>query len=134
MVLLANFFLDRFNHKFKKKVLGISDAAMRSLTSYPWPGNIRELKNVLERAMILSRKDVLEPDDFFLKPRLGATESSGKSIDLPPEGISLEEVERELVRQALENTKGNQTKAARLLHISRDQLRYRMKQYDLFDG
>lgn len=134
VVLLANFFLDRFNHKFKKKVLGIDDTAMRALTSYPWPGNIRELKNVLERAMILTRKEVLEPDDFFLKPRSGGAEAPGKPIVLPQEGVSLEEVERELVRQALENTKGNQTKAARLLHISRDQLRYRMKQYDLFDG
>ncbi len=134
IVLLANFFVDRFNHKFKKKVLGIDDAAMRSLTSYPWPGNVRELKNVLERAMILTRKEVLEPGDFFLKPRAGNSETAGRPIELPPEGISLEEVERELVRQALESTKGNQTNAARLLHISRDQLRYRMKQYDLFDA
>ena len=131
--LLANFFVDNFNRKFKKKVQGIDATAMEALTSYPWPGNVRELKNVVERAMILTKKEVLDREDFFLeaKPEMAAAGSG--TVDLPPQGISLEEVEKELVRQALEHTKGNQTKAARLLRISRDQLRYRMKQYDLFE-
>lgn len=131
--ILVSFFVDQFNQKFKKKVQGIDDKAMAMLSAYPWPGNVREVRNVIERAMILTQKNVLEPSDFFLKPRTLDSGNQDHSIRLPSEGISLEEVERELVRQALESTRGNQTKAAKLLHISRDQLRYRMKQYQLFD-
>jgi len=130
--LLLNYFIDHFNAKFKKSVRGVEESARHALADYPWPGNVRELRNLVERAMILAHKDWLSQDDFNLKRRDVAGAKASGAIDLPDGGIALDTVEKELVRQALERTKGNQTKAAKLLRISRDQLRYRMKQYDLF--
>ncbi|CAM2007519.1 sigma-54-dependent transcriptional regulator [Acanthopleuribacter pedis] len=131
--LLCRFFVDHFNRKFKKTIQGISDDALTYLSRYAWPGNVRELRNVVERAMILSQNKVLQPDDFPLRRRKSADAPAGnEGFSLPPEGIPLDTVEETLVRQALERTEGNQTKAAKLLSLSRDQLRYRMKQYKLF--
>ena len=130
--LLTRAFIDRFNQTFKKKVLGITPRGLERLAAHSWPGNIRELRNIIERAMILTKKDYLTPDDFMLKTRL-ANGGDQNEITLPAGGIPLDRVEKTLVQQALARTRGNQTKAARLLDISRDQLRYRMKQYNLFD-
>ncbi len=132
--LLCRFFIDHFNRKFKKAIQGLSDEALETLSRYPWPGNVRELRNVVERAMILSQNRVLQVDDFPLRRRKQSSDEngSGHGFSLPPEGIRLDSVEETLVRQALTRTEGNQTKAAKLLGLSRDQLRYRMKQYALF--
>ena len=137
IALLAHHFVDQLNRKFKKKVRGLDSAAIEAMTNYPWPGNVRELRNVVERAMILTRKEYLDLEDIILKPKASqreAVHAAGAGIILPSQGVAIDDVERELVRQALEKTKGNQTKAAKLLRISRDQLRYRMKQYDLFES
>ena len=96
---------------------------------YNWPGNVRELRNVIERAMILGDADTLLMEHLPLEI-LGQASKQGKPIEgirIPPEGISLEKVEEALVRQAVKMTNGNQTKAAKLLDISRDALRYRMQ-------
>ena len=101
--------------------------------SYNWPGNVRELKNVIERAMILIDEDTLLMEHLPIEI-LGQASMLGKPIEgirIPPEGISLEKVEEALVRQALKMTNGNQTKAAKLLDISRDALRYRMQKFGL---
>lgn len=124
---LASFFIDRLNSEFHKSVVGVSAPAMRALTAYGWPGNIRELRNVIERAMLLAESNVLAPEDFpsFSGP------GNGNAVHLPAAGLKLDEVERELVTQALNRTHWNQTHAARLLGLNRDQVRYRIRKYRL---
>jgi len=104
---------------------------------YQWPGNVRELRNVIERALILEDSDEITteylPGGLLAAPRLpspGATEQASTSFLLPNEGISLDEAELSFVRQAIERSGGNQTRAAELLGISRDQLRYRLKKLE----
>ncbi len=126
--LLAEYYVDLFAREFRQNVSGLSDAAMDELLRYSWPGNVRELRNTLERAVLLAKHPVLDPDDLVLGRDDGA---SPITITLPPGGISLQELEETLVRQALEQANNNQTRAAKLLHLSRDQLRYRMERYGL---
>ena len=103
------------------------------LVHYEWPGNVRELRNVIERAMILVESGELTPGDLpaeiAARPAEPAREQS--SFQIPATGVVLEDLEREFVRQALELTHGNQTHAARLLGLTRDELRYRVKKFDL---
>ena len=125
--LLVNYFVDRFNREFKKKVTHVSAAAMKMLEDYGWPGNIRELRNAVERAMLLIDGNTLEPSHLTM---LARTVSASK-FQLPPEGVRLEELERQLLVQALERSGGNQTHAGELLGINRDQVRYRIEKFGL---
>jgi DNA-binding NtrC family response regulator len=125
--LLAAYYLDRFNREFKKRVRGLSPAATKLLEAYQWPGNVRELRNAIERAMLLIDRDRLEPDDFTTLTR--SVEAA--QFKLPPGGVDLEEVERQLLAQALERAEGNQSQAAQLLGINRDQVRYRIEKFGL---
>jgi transcriptional regulator with PAS, ATPase and Fis domain len=125
--LLANFFVDRFNREFRKRVRGLSPAAAGLLQQYAWPGNVRELKNAIERAMLLIDTEWLEPEHFTTLTRTVAP----TQFRLPAEGVNLEEVERQLLVQALDRAGGNQTKAAHLLGINRDQVRYRLEKFGL---
>ena len=130
--LLTQHFLDHFSRDFKKRPPRLSPAAERLLVQYDWPGNVRELRNVIERAMILVDGAELTPAD--LPPELAgqvALERDAPRFALPPGGVLLEDVERDFVHQALELTHGNQTRAARLLGLTRDELRYRVKKFDL---
>ena len=102
-------------------------SAAALLDQYQWPGNIRELRNALERAMLLVDRELLAPGDFSTLTR--SVESM--VFQLPPEGVRLEEVERQLVVQALERAGGNQTHAAQLLGINRDQIRYRIEKFGM---
>jgi two-component system, NtrC family, response regulator AtoC len=161
---LVDFFLERYNFRFRKNIKGITPETRDLLIAYDWPGNVRELKNAVERAMILEEADYIRPTylpiqvsgqtvnfDNYLPPTTyeGGPEigdatlyspttatwtalPSGRMVpilELPKEGTSLEEVERVLVGLALKQTSGNQTHAARLLDISRDALRYKMKKF-----
>ena len=125
--LLANYYVDRFNREFRKRVRGLSPAAADILQQYTWPGNVRELRNAIERAMLLIDRDWLEPDDFTTLTRSVAP----TQFRLPAEGVNLDEVERQLLMQALERAGGNQTQAAQLLGINRDQVRYRIEKFGL---
>lgn len=133
---LAEHYLSNFNSRLRKKVDGIDPEALAIFRKYNWPGNVRELRNVIERAMILEDSDEITPKylprGLALESRAGGTTLTltSDTFRLPAGGVSLEEVEMSLVRQALERSGGNQTKAAELLHISRDQLRYRMKKLE----
>ena len=148
---LVDFFLAHYNKKFRKSVQGLTDDTRRLLLNYDWPGNVRELKNALERAMILEEGNLLKPDDLPFsvasgrsgpvladKPASAPIEvqtGAGKRL-LPPlcipeGGTSLEDVEHALVELALQQSHGNQIKAAKLLNISRDALRYKMKKFGL---
>ena len=124
--LLAEFYIDQFNREFRKKIRGLSPAAVSLLDQYQWPGNVRELRNAIERAMLLVDRSVLEPEDFTLTRTVSPVEFS-----LPAEGVKLEDVERQLLVQALERAGGNQTHAAQLLGINRDQVRYRIEKFGL---
>jgi DNA-binding NtrC family response regulator len=127
--LLAEYYIDVFAREFRRDVKGLTPEAIEKLTSYNWPGNVRELRNTIERAVLLVKRDVIDRDDLVL----GRGDSDGQTfaVKLPLGGISLQTVEEQLVRQALSQAGNNQTKAAKLLHLSRDQLRYRMDRYGL---
>jgi DNA-binding NtrC family response regulator len=127
---LAAFFIDRFNTEFRKKIRGLSPAATQLLEQYGWPGNVRELRNAIERAMLLADGDRLEASDLTTLTRT----ASPVQFKLPAEGVNIEDVERQLLVQALERSKGNQTQAAQLLGINRDQVRYRIEKFGLPKG
>jgi DNA-binding NtrC family response regulator len=130
---LTKYFVQKYNEEFHKNVQRISKGVEDFLKGYDWPGNVRELKNVIERAMILGDGDTLLMEHLPIEILGQASKFGGviEGIRIPPEGISLEKVEEALVRQALKITNGNQTKAARLLDISRDALRYRMQKFGI---
>jgi len=134
---LANHFVQLYNKDFNKKVQGLSKIAEKKLLEYNWPGNVRELKNVIERAIILGNDDTLLLDHLPLEivaksaPTAQAMSSglAGRGFNLPPEGVDIEEVEKELIRQALEIVEWNQSKAAKKLNLGIDAFRYRMKKF-----
>jgi len=129
---LALHFIKLYNKDFNKKVQGIAPMAERMMLDYSWPGNVRELKNVIERAIILGNNVslLLEhlPSEIVGKASVQA-EAPISGFHLPPEGIDIEEVEQELIRQALEMTEWNQSKAAKKLNLGIDAFRYRMKKF-----
>ncbi len=132
---LVQHFVRQFALKFHKPEMKVSPAAMAAMTSYDWPGNVRELKNAIERAVIL--EDGKELGIHYLPIQLtrapgsapGGEASSG--FTLPQGGVILERVEESLVRQAMELAGGNQTRAAQLLGLSRDALRYKLKKFNV---
>jgi DNA-binding NtrC family response regulator len=149
---LVEYFIERYNRKFRKSVEGITEDTRKLLMKYDWPGNVRELKNAVERAMILEEGNVLRPDYLpfavaqqqaaytAFEMTSGGTNGSttqlpdGRSLPklvIPEGGTSLEEVERALVELAMSQANNNQTHAAKLLDISRDALRYKLKKFGL---
>ena len=150
---LVEFFIDRYNRTFRKNVTGITDDTRKLMMKYDWPGNVRELKNAVERGMILQEGNELRPDylpfavaqqhsaytAFELSSGHNGTATGkqlpdGRSLpklEIPEGGTSLEEVERELVELAMSQANNNQTHAAKLLDISRDALRYKLKKFGL---
>ncbi|MEW6358354.1 MAG: sigma-54 dependent transcriptional regulator [Planctomycetota bacterium] len=132
--LLVQAFIDDFNREFNKRVKGLSEEAMDQMMHYHWPGNVRELRNMIERAVLLTSKETLDADILFPdRPRERGAENGDRrgGVELPSEGIELDKVEADLVRQALDRTDGNQSAAARLLGITRDQIRSRIKKFGL---
>jgi len=127
--ILVGFFIDKFNRDFNKKVADIADAAMKALRRHTWPGNVRELKNSVERAMILGQDPTLTMQDFAFSLESGGGGPSGRLLDLPAGGLDMDALERDLVHQALEQSGGNQSRAAQLLGMTRDQIRYRVEKY-----
>jgi len=127
VALLTSYYIDRFNREFRKRVKGLTPAAAKLVDQYQWPGNVRELRNAIERAMLLTDREWLEPDDFTTLTR----SVTPTEFRLPPEGVNLEELERQLLIQALDRASGNQTQAAHLLGINRDQVRYRIEKFGL---
>jgi DNA-binding NtrC family response regulator len=127
--LLIDHYVDYFNTEFRKKIRGVAPGAMAALQAYSWRGNVRELRNAVERAMLLAEGNELTESHF---PMLTAGEGElSTAMGLPGEGINLEALERSLVVQALERSGWNQTKAATLLGLNRDQIRYRIEKFDL---
>ena len=133
---LTKYFVQKYNEEFHKNIQKISEGVQAFFMAYRWPGNVRELKNVIERAMILGDGDtvIMEHLPAEILDLSSGQGKKTKEFRIPPEGISLEKVEEDLVRQALGLTRGNQTKAAKLLDISRDALRYRMQKFGIFES
>ena len=128
---IVSYFIEHFNREFNKHVKGVSSMAEKMLIDYHWPGNIRELKNVVERAIILGNEETLLLEHLPLEIVAKSTSScaSVTTFKLPPEGVDIEEVEKELIRQALDNNDWNQSKAAKKLNLGIDAFRYRMKKF-----
>ena len=127
--LLLEYYVDAYNTEFKKRVQGIAPDAIARLQTYGWPGNIRELRNAVERAMLLGEGKVLTLADFPMTA--GGRERLTEGVELPANGIDLDQLERSLVIQALERSGWNQTRAAALLGLNRDQIRYRIEKFKL---
>jgi DNA-binding NtrC family response regulator len=149
--LLAERFIRNFNQEFHKDVRDIEPAALEVMRAYGWPGNVRELRNVVERAMLLADGGRLtvrslpaeirqaaaaavaepNPEDPGASVGHADAETAEPVVRLGNGGVDLKEVERQLVEQAIERTDGNQSRAAELLGITRDQLRYRLEKFGL---
>ena len=144
VLLLTEHYIEAFAKRLRKRVHTMAPDVAAAFRRYEWPGNVRELRNVIERALILEDGDVITmkyvPRAVIEGIRQSVAEAGRTfggalpNFRLPAEGISLDEVEMELVRQAIERSGGNQTKAAELLAISRDQLRYRLKKLEEQSG
>ncbi|HSW51146.1 MAG TPA: sigma 54-interacting transcriptional regulator, partial [Bryobacteraceae bacterium] len=130
---LVAYFIEHYNRKFKRHVEGVTPEAERLLLAHDWPGNVRELRNAIERAMILEETTHITAGSLPLSiSHFGARQVAAPAAPvIPEEGMSLEDNERALLSRALERTHGNQTQAARLLKITRDTLRYKMKKFNL---
>lgn len=129
--LLITHFLKKHCERYQEPVPSITDDALELLARYDWPGNVRELENVVEHAVVLGHSDVIRAEDLPLQVRQAKSRVSSISLKLPDEGIDLEEVEKEILVQALEKHQWNQTRAARYLNISRKTLIYRMEKFGL---
>jgi two-component system response regulator AtoC len=140
VLLLAKHYIETLSAPLKRRIRGLAPDVEALFVRYPWPGNVRELRNVIERCLILEDSDVITAR--YLPTSLtrattsesAAAATSAGGYRLPSDGISLEDVELSFVRQALDASNGNQTRAAELLGISRDQLRYRMKKLEEADS
>jgi len=134
---MASHFVQEHNHRYKAQIQGISQEAAKILETYRWPGNVRELRNVIERAILLEETDEIQAGSIQFASSRTPPESPpalAQIQTLPAAGdLSLKNSERLLIAQALEKTGGNKTRAAALLGISRDVLRYRMKKLNLAD-
>ena len=157
VILLAQHYIAQFNERLRKLVRGLTPEVEETFRQYPWPGNVRELRNVIERVMILEDGELITatylPRGFGKDTGAAGPESAAEWANrhgakrgeqaqpaaspasafpfrLPPEGIVLDDLEMSFVRQALDRSNGNQTRAAELLGISRDQLRYRLKKLE----
>jgi two-component system, NtrC family, response regulator AtoC len=130
--LLIRHFIAHYNREFGKSIHDADADVIARLNDYDWPGNIRELRNLIERAILLGAEDVLKVTDLPQEIREAAGRSSGAAgFVLPTGGVRLEDLEREFVIQALERCSGNQTRAAGLLGLNRDQIRYRIEKFKL---
>ncbi|MFH1575199.1 MAG: sigma-54 dependent transcriptional regulator [Acidobacteriota bacterium] len=135
---LLQHFIQYYTQKFRKNIQSLTREAEELLMNYDWPGNVRELRNAIERVMILAEGNRVAAKHLPIRiseggiPPVPMTGTEGNGIlRLPAGGTSLYEVERELIRQALEMSRGNKTNAAKLLRITRDTLRYKVKKYQL---
>ncbi|HET7152960.1 MAG TPA: sigma-54 dependent transcriptional regulator [Candidatus Kapabacteria bacterium] len=145
MLVIADALFEEFNAKFRKHVRGITPEAADILRNYQWPGNVRELRNVIERVMLVSSDDMIVPEHLrFLSnapttssgaihsvatPSMSApVDGNGYVLRVPPNGVSMGEVMRDLIMKTLEITNGNQLQAAKILGITRAKFRYRLEQ------
>jgi two-component system response regulator AtoC len=131
---LASHFLAAFAKEYNKTVEGFSAEAEHLMVSYSWPGNVRELKNVVRGIVVLQNVRMIIPEHLPLEMSglvMRQTKGRQNRFILPETGLSLDEIERDLIIQAMERAAGNKTKAAKLLGISYDSFRYQLKKFGL---
>ncbi len=133
---LAEFFIKRYNRRFERAIEGLTPEAAAMMLAYDWPGNVREIRNAIERAMVLEDSPQIRPENLSIGARRPAfaaapTPSPLAPTSAPTSGASLEDVEKAMLEQALASAGGNQTQAAKTLGITRDTLRYRVKKHGL---
>lgn len=128
---LVNLFVTRFAGESGKPIEGITPQAMQLLVNYHWPGNVRELQNIVERACALSKGSQLEAADIHIDER--PTKGGNGAPGFLPEGMTLEQWEDDMVKEALKRANGNKSQAARLLGLSRNALRYRLSKIGIAD-
>lgn len=126
---LVRFFIDKHCNKLGLPKIKIEKTAMQKLKEYSWPGNIRELENVIERLIILNSGSLIKKENLPIE--ISRARLSNERFVLPPGGVALDELEKDLITQALERTGYNQTKAAKLLSLTRHTLIYRMEKYGI---
>jgi DNA-binding NtrC family response regulator len=129
--LLADYFLKDAARRYQRPALRFDKEVFRQFQTYPWPGNVRELKHTVERLAVIAESDEILPGDLPENLTLQTGHAANVLLQLPDEGIDLEEVERELLRQALDRQEWNQTRAAQYLNITRSALIYRMQKFGL---
>ncbi len=131
---LAELFLQKYRHKYSV-VRKFSEETKQAMTGYGWPGNVRELRQLIERVTFLSKGPIIGAADISLpqtkKASVSINKESGVEIDIPDEGIGLEEIEKQIILSALRSCGGNISEAARKLQIGREALRYRIKKYSI---
>ncbi|MCU0646064.1 MAG: sigma 54-interacting transcriptional regulator, partial [bacterium] len=130
IIIIADHFITIFAYDFKKKARGLTEKAKAKLLSHPWRGNVRELRNVIERAVIFTEGNRIDQEDIILGEEK-QTRQTTDQIHIPENGLSLFDVEKNLLLEALSRASGNQSRAARLLGLSLDTFRYRMKKYKI---
>lgn len=126
---LAYSFMQQFAKKFNQRIKGINEESINLLQNYSWKGNVRELRNTIERAVLMMDGDELKPQHLnFLKQQNNTGDNSNYKLIIPPEGVKVDVVLKDLILKTLSITKGNQVKAAKVLGYTRSKLRYRMEQ------
>jgi len=130
---LVNYFLQRYNAEFGKRIKGVDDQAMRSLVEYHWPGNVRQAESVIERAVLMCESDTIRLPDIKSELRLSRQQGL-LEIDVPEEGIVFEELEKELLKKAMEKANNVAARAARLLGMSYKTFWYRWEKFGLDDA
>src|SRR5205085_11856284 len=128
---LAKHFLARFSQQNGKEIEIITQPALKLLIDYHWPGNVRQLENTVERAVALSADEIIDVDDIHLDS--GPSKAVASAAPLLPEGMTLEQWEDEMIREALRRAQGNKSQAARMLGLSRNALRYRLSKIGVVD-
>jgi DNA-binding NtrC family response regulator len=129
--LLIDHFIREYNLKLRKSIRGVTPDALKALANYRWPGNVRELKNAIERAMILEEGDQIGLSYLALPDVTAGAANVTSNVVVPGNGLSLDAVEETLVRNAMIRAGGNQSKAARMLDVGRDALRYKLKKFGI---
>lgn len=130
---LARYFLERYNKEFGKRIRGVDEASMTALTEYYWPGNVRQLESVIERAVLMCESDTIRLND--IKSELRLSQQQGLfDLDVPEEGIVFEELEKELLKKAMKKANNVAAKAARLLGMSYKTFWYRWEKFGLEDS
>jgi len=132
---LARYFIEKYSKEFKKEIKKISPYAMELLMKHRFPGNVRELENIIERSVALETTNIILPENLVRSENSISDQDTIQDVDLPDEGINLNDemakTERQLIKKALKKTNGSKTKAAKYLNISFDSLRYRLEKLDI---
>ena len=130
-LLIAEHFLGQLNQQMGRKITGFTDSATKKMMAYQWPGNIRELRNVVERAVVLNQKDEIDASDLSLSPASSKAEGVSEVEDNPE--ITLADLEKRHIDRVLRHTDGNKSRAALILGIERSTLDRKLKRYQKSD-